>query len=137
MQLAYAGNHCQGTKFLDGKHLITPQLEQRFDAISKLIPDFYFGRYDIRFSDVRKLKQGKGFKIIELNGVTSESTNIYDPAFRLREVYQILFRQWGWLFRIGKANIERGACQNWAPSNYPSPHSVLLLARREKASAPC
>src|SRR5204863_7531177 len=29
-RLAVAGNHCQGTLFLDGYHLITPELERRF-----------------------------------------------------------------------------------------------------------
>ena len=34
MRLAIAGNHCQGTLFLDGSHLCTAALEAKVDAIA-------------------------------------------------------------------------------------------------------
>jgi hypothetical protein len=46
--------------------------------------------------------------VIELNGVTSESTNIYDPTWSLARAYRTLFRQWSLLFQIGHANRARG-----------------------------
>ncbi|MCB1323119.1 MAG: carboxylate--amine ligase, partial [Leptospiraceae bacterium] len=46
--------------------------------------------------------------IIELNGGTSESTNIYDPEKSIRFLYATLFRQWNLLFQIGYANRRRG-----------------------------
>ncbi|EPG73144.1 hypothetical protein LEP1GSC058_4056 [Leptospira fainei serovar Hurstbridge str. BUT 6] len=101
-QLAEAGNHCQGALFLDGKDWITPELERSIEEATRPFEDFYFGRYDIRFSSVEELKSGKGFKIIELNGITSESTNLYDPRFSFRERYAILFKQWQLLFKIGR-----------------------------------
>src|SRR5690606_16022218 len=48
VELVSIGNHCLGTKFLDGSHLITDELCSSFDRISRQIPDFYFGRYDLR-----------------------------------------------------------------------------------------
>jgi hypothetical protein len=47
--------------------------------------------------------------IVELNGVTSESTNIYDPDSTLLHAYGQLFRQWSLIFKIGAANRADGA----------------------------
>ena len=38
LQLAIAGNHAQGTLFKDGRHLITPALEERIDQIAWSYP---------------------------------------------------------------------------------------------------
>jgi membrane protein DedA with SNARE-associated domain len=107
-RLAVAGNHCQGTLFLDGAHLITPALERRFDEIARHFKGFYFGRFDVRYSDVEAFKAGNDLGIVELNGVTSESTNIYDPNRSLLAAYKTLCQQWSLLFRIGDANRRRG-----------------------------
>jgi membrane protein DedA with SNARE-associated domain len=106
--LALAGNHCQGTMFRDGSHLITPQLERAVDTIARQVPGFFIGRFDIRYRDVDAFKAGRDLAIVELNGVTSESTNIYDPSRSLFAAYRTLFRQWAILYRIGNANQQRG-----------------------------
>jgi pimeloyl-ACP methyl ester carboxylesterase/membrane protein DedA with SNARE-associated domain len=108
LRLTVAGNHCQGTMFLDGRQLITPKLERAIDKIAKDYDGFYFGRFDVRYEDVEEFKQGRGFSIVELNGVSSESTNIYDPTRGISFAYKTLFRQWAMLFRIGDANRKRG-----------------------------
>jgi membrane protein DedA with SNARE-associated domain len=108
LTLAIAGNHCQGTMFCDGSHLITPALVKRIDSIAKHFPGFYFGRFDVRYSDLEAFLAGDDLAIVELNGVTSESTNLYDPSFSLLQAYSILFRQWAILFAIGNANRRRG-----------------------------
>jgi len=106
--LAVAGNHCQGTLFRDGAHLITPALERRIDAICQSFPGFFIGRFDVRYRDVERFKAGRDIAIVELNGATSESTNIYDPAWSIWKAYATLFRQWSLLFRIGHENRQRG-----------------------------
>lgn len=108
VRLAVAGNHCQGTEFRDGAHLITPELERRIDEIAQAFDGFYFGRFDVRYSDVEQFKAGRDLTVIELNGVTSESTNLYDPSWSLWQAHAMLRRQWDILFRIGAANRERG-----------------------------
>jgi hypothetical protein len=105
ISLAHAGNHCQGTLFRDGAHLITQALEHEIDLIAKSFPGFYFGRFDVRYSDVDAFKAGRDFSIIELNGVTSESTNLYDPSWSLLRAYRTLFRQWSILFQIADQSI--------------------------------
>lgn len=108
LPLVIAGNHCQGTMFRDGAHLLTPALENAIDAIAQRFAGFYFGRFDVRYRDPEEFKAGRGFAIIELNGVTSESTNIYDPSWRLTQAYAVLFRQWSLLFQIGARNRRLG-----------------------------
>src|SRR5207249_11134389 len=107
-RLAVAGNHCQGTLFCDGWHLHTPQLERAVDSIAQTFDGFYFGRFDVRYADPERFKAGDDLTVIELNGVTSESTNIYDPSSSLFRAYTILCRQWSILFRIGAANRAAG-----------------------------
>jgi hypothetical protein len=118
-RLAIAGNHCQGTLFADGAHLITPELEQAIDTVAQSFSGFYFGRFDIRYADIDQLKSGERFTIIELNGVTSESTNLYDPSWSILRAYRTLFQQWSILFRIGAMN-------RW--KNHPRT-SLMALAR--------
>ena len=106
--LALAGNHCQGTMFRDGANLITPELERSVDKIARQFPGFFIGRFDVRYTDTEAFKAGRDLAIVELNGVTSESTNIYDPSWSLLAAYRTLFRQWSLLYRIGYANRQRG-----------------------------
>lgn len=102
------GNHIQGCMFQDGEHLRTSKLEKQLIRIGDKTKGFFFGRFDIRYSQKKDLLEGKGFKIIELNGVTSESTNLYDPKFSIRQSYSILFRQWKLIFEIGYKNHSLG-----------------------------
>ena len=106
--LAVAGNHCQGTMFTDGAHLWAPELERTIDAIARQFPGFHIGRFDLRYRSVEGFKAGRDLAVVELNGATSESTNIYDPSWSLWSAYRTLFRQWALLFRIGRANRARG-----------------------------
>jgi membrane protein DedA with SNARE-associated domain len=109
LPLAVAGNHAQGTLFRDGRHLITPSLEDRIDSIARSYHGFFIGRFDIRYSDVARFKAGEDLAIVELNGATAESTNIYDPAGSLLDAYRQLFKQWSLVFAIGAANQRLGA----------------------------
>ena len=61
------------------------------------------------FSSIADLKNGRHFKVVELNGVTSEATNIYDPANSLWRAYGILMRQWKLAFQIGEVNRRNGS----------------------------
>jgi membrane protein DedA with SNARE-associated domain len=109
LALTVAGNHCQGTMFCDGAHLLTPALERRVDEIAQHFTGFFIGRFDVRYRSVDAFKAGEDLAIVELNGATSESTNIYDPSWSLLTAYRTLFRQWALLYRIGYVNRLRGA----------------------------
>lgn len=107
-QLVFAGNHKQGCVFRNGIHILTPDLENRIDEIAQSIPDFYFGRFDLRFDTLARLQRGEDFLIVEINGAGAESTHIWDPAAKLRDAYGTLFAQFRILFQIGDANRRRG-----------------------------
>jgi hypothetical protein len=108
VRLARAGNHCQGTEFRDGWHLHTAALEAAVDAIARQIDGFHFGRFDVRYASPEAFARGEGFAIVELNGVTSEATHVYDPDGSLIEAWRTLMTQWSLAFDIGAANRARG-----------------------------
>lgn len=119
IRLIDIGTHSRGAVFLDGGWMRTDALEAKIDEICRSFEGFYFGRFDIRVPAHSEMQKGENFKIIELNGVTSESTNIYDPRYSLFDAYRILFHQWRLAFAIGAENIELGA----------KPASLYELAR--------
>ncbi|MCX5691473.1 MAG: hypothetical protein NTV94_17060, partial [Planctomycetota bacterium] len=107
--LAIAGNHCQGTMFVDGSSSITPALERAFDTIAHTTAGFHFGRFDVRYSDEAAFSRGEGFEIIELNGVLSEATHIYDPSISFWQGQRVLRKQWQLAFSIGSELRRQGA----------------------------
>lgn len=109
VQLINIGTHSRGAIFNDGDHLRTRELENAIDEIGRQTDGFYFGRFDLRARSFRDFQNGGPFRIIELNGVASESTNIYDPRFSLMAAYRILFRQWRLAFEVGAASRAVGA----------------------------
>jgi membrane protein DedA with SNARE-associated domain len=108
LRLAFAGNHCQGTIFRDGTPLLTPELAARVDSIAESIPEFWFGRFDIRFDDLGEFLQGEDLAIVEINGASAEATHIWDASVRLGDAYRTLFTQFRTLYEIGAANRRRG-----------------------------
>lgn len=102
------GTHSKGAIFLDGGWAKTEALEAEIGAVCRGYEGFYFGRFDLRSPSAEAFKKGE-FKIIELNGVTSEATSIYDPKNSLFAAYRILFEQWHIAFEIGAQNRKRGA----------------------------
>ena len=132
LRLVFAGNHCKGSIFSDGHAEITRALAAQVDAIMQDLPDFHFGRLDVRFESRASLRAGVNFKVIEVNGVGSEATHIWDPGTRLWTAYRDQFRHYRMAFEIGAAMRRRGA--------EPTPLLELLrywrLQRRLMASYP-
>ena len=56
------------SSYSNRKDLITPELSKVICSISNSIPDYYCGRYDIRYDNEEDLKKGKNFYILEANG---------------------------------------------------------------------
>ncbi len=77
-QLSVIGNHCKGTQFINGNHLISKELISTFDILNAKIPGWFYGRIDIKYDNFEDLKNGKNFKILEINGIISEPTHMYD-----------------------------------------------------------
>ncbi len=101
--LSECGNHCQGAIFENGQDLKSPELLRAIEAIAQKIPDFYFGRFDLRYKSRETLMAGKDFEIVEINGAGSEATHIWDKNTSLWQAYKTLGNQWSTLFQIGHA----------------------------------
>ena len=123
------GNHCRGAIFRDGRALETPALAARIDAIARAFDGFYFGRFDLRAPSAEAFRRGAGLKVIELNGVTSEATHIYEPGASLLAGWRTLFEQWRIAFAIGRENAARGATVT------PLGALLGLLVERRRRSA--
>ncbi len=108
IRLEPIGNHNRGTIFRNANHLINTKLEDTFNAIARQIPEFYFGRFDLKAEDLDSLISGRSMKIIELNGVNSEPAHIYDPDYGLIRAYQDLLKNWSMIYKISRANQKRG-----------------------------
>jgi hypothetical protein len=118
VQLVFVGNHCKGSIFQDGGALVTPALTEAIERLASSLPDFFFGRIDVRFASSVGLRRGTGFRVIEINGVGSEATHIWDPSTRLLDAWRTQFFHYGAAFRIGAANRRRGFCSSGVRAMY-------------------
>jgi hypothetical protein len=107
VEIVSIGNHCLGTKFINGNNLINDTLNLNFDRIAKAIPGFYFGRFDIRCNSVEDLQSGK-IVVMELNGCGAEPAHIYDPNFSFWKAVGILIGHWKTIFTIARQNKKSG-----------------------------
>ena len=123
------GSHCRGSLFLDATPLATRTLEAEIDGIAQRAGDFYFGRFDVRTPSIEALTVRGEFRILELNGVTSEATHIYDPRYGVLHAYRVLMAQWRLAFAIGERLRRRGV----VPA---SVRELVALARQYRRVAP-
>jgi hypothetical protein len=108
VRLVFVGNHCKGSIFENGERLITADLTAAMDRLAQSMPEFHFGRIDVRFASTAGLLRGEGFRVIEINGVGSEATHVWDPRTKLLEAWRAQFFHYGAAYRIGAANRARG-----------------------------
>ena len=102
------GNHCRGTRMLNGNHLIDDKLKSTFDQINSSMPDVYYGRFDIKYKSWERLLDGKDFKIIELNGVASEPMHVYDRSIAVVDKYRAFYHLWKKIYEISQVQRAKG-----------------------------
>lgn len=108
VRLALVGSNRVGGLYVDATRRVTPALAARFDAIAAALPEFHYGRFDVRFADAERFAAGEDFVVIEINGAGAEAIEVWDPEWRLVDVYRRLFRQQSLMFSIAAANRARG-----------------------------
>ena len=102
------GNHSKGTQFINGNHLISVELENAIDSIFKQIPNWYYGRLDLKYNTFEELIQLEKFKIIEINGIISEPTHIYDPEkISYFKALKQIRKHWEIMFQIATLNHKK------------------------------
>lgn len=110
VRLGIVGNHSKGTRFINGAAHITAPLERTFDSVARDIPGFFYGRFDIKCESLEALQAGEKFKIIELNGIGSEPTHIYDQTkMSYPRALWTIIRHWTIVGRISAYNHAKGA----------------------------
>ncbi|CAL2106699.1 RimK-like ATP-grasp domain-containing protein [Tenacibaculum sp. 190524A02b] len=108
INLSVIGNHCKGTQFINGNHLINDSLRFTFDKINKSINGWYYGRLDIKYNTFEELEKGENLKILEINGVIAEPTHIYDSkTYSYIEALKEIRSHWKSLYKIAKVNHEK------------------------------
>ena len=118
-KLIFAASHSRGAIFRDANDLITPALNSAINKIMADLPEFYYGRMDIKFADIEHLQRGEKLEIVEINSASSESLHIWDRKTPFLEAINSLLFQYKTLFQLGAANRKRG---------YRPPKLKLLLA---------
>ncbi|ALK98906.1 hypothetical protein AB595_01420 [Massilia sp. WF1] len=109
VRLATIGSTRIGGLYRDGGDLITDALTAAIDRIAREMPDFHFGRFDVRFDSAAELQAGRGFSIMEVNGAGSEAIQAWDPGTGVIAGLRMIFAKQRLLFEIGAANRQRGA----------------------------
>jgi hypothetical protein len=102
------GNHARGSKFTDVTAMVNENLTAVINNICTKVPEFFYGRMDIRFKSFEDLGQGKNFSIIELNGAGSDPTHIYDPKHSIFFAWKEIIRHLNILYKVSKANMKAG-----------------------------
>lgn len=124
--LGFAGNHAQGAMFTDGAELATAALTARLNEIMSRFSDgdgrgFDIGRFDLRCESLEALARGEGFGIVELNGLTSEPTNLYDPSRTIFWAWGQLMGYWKHAEALAEARIASGT---GSPVDAPSYRAI-------------
>ena len=120
IRLVFSISHCRGAIFRNGAALITPELSARINEFMRGVPEFHYGRLDVKFSDTGSLMRGESLQIVEINAASSESLHIWDREAGLFDAFTTLLQQYRTLFEIGAANRRRG---------YRAPPLAELLRR--------
>jgi hypothetical protein len=108
VRLATIGSTRVGGLYLDGAAHVTERLVAAVDAIARDMPEFHFGRFDVRFDTLRQLADGVGFRIMEINGAGSEAIEAWDPDTGLLDGFRRIFAKQRLLFAIGDARRRAG-----------------------------
>jgi hypothetical protein len=103
--LTVIGNHSKGTQFINGNHFINPELEESIDNIMQQIPNWFYGRLDLKYNSWEDLLQLKNLKILELNGIISEPTHIYDAtSMTYWNALKEIRKHWKIIYKIATIN---------------------------------
>ena len=99
------GNHSKGTQFMDGNHLINSELENFMNTLNAEIEGWFYGRIDLKYHNFEELLKGENFKIIEVNGIISEPTHIYDASKgSYLKALKSIKNHWKLIYIIGDKN---------------------------------
>lgn len=106
VRLSFIGSHTMGCLFTDDTRLLSKALEKRVFEMFEEQPGFNFGRLDIKAKDEKAFIDGD-FIVIEVNGISSLPTHMFDPKFTLVQAYKIFFEHGKYLAKIAKQQADK------------------------------
>ena len=133
--LVELGTHCRGAIFRDAEAARSTELEAFVEQLSAGFEGFDFGRYDVRVPSQEELRSGRAIRVLELNGLTSEATHIYDARHGVLYAWRTLRQQWRAAFVIAAWNRERGARVSSLRELYRELRRTSKLLARHSARA--
>jgi hypothetical protein len=107
-RLVFSASHCRGAVFTDINSSINQALTDSINDIMAGLPEFYYGRLDVKFSNPEQLRAGKDLQIVEINGASAESIHIWDRRATFKDAVKTLMWQYQTLFFIGNQNRQQG-----------------------------
>ena len=103
--LTAIGNHSKGTQFKNGNRLISNKLTDIISNIEQQIDGWYYGRLDIKYDTFEKLIDDQKFKILEINGIISEPTHVFDArTYSYFDAVKAIGKHWGIVYKIATIN---------------------------------
>ncbi len=108
LRLVFSASHCRGAVFTDARKHITDDLSKLIESIMADLPDFNYGRLDVKFENLEKLKRGLSLQIVEINGASAESIHIWDKNAGFFDAIKTLMWQYYTLFKLGAYQRTRG-----------------------------
>ncbi|MEY3667793.1 MAG: hypothetical protein RL572_1333 [Pseudomonadota bacterium] len=107
-RLLFSASHCRGAVFTDARAHVTPALTNAVNRLMAGLPDFHYGRLDVKFRDIASLERGEHLEIVEINGASAESIHIWDKDATLGAAIKALLWQYRTLFQLGAVQRRRG-----------------------------
>ncbi|MEM7098051.1 MAG: hypothetical protein AAF541_07315 [Pseudomonadota bacterium] len=140
VQLSFVGSHTMGCKFTNDTHLASEKLLEAFDEICASQPGFNFGRFDVKADSEVAFQDGR-FHVIEVNGIASLPTHMFDPDQSLIQAYRIFLSHGRHLLQVATEHRTQpmlllGYQEIWqrAKDNYSLLNQIHADALEQKAS---
>lgn len=101
------GNHNRGTIFLDAREHQSKEMMDWIVNCLKNLPDFDYGRIDLKIKNWEAFKANEGIKILEINGVNSEPIHIYDPRCSIWSAYKTIFNHMHIIYQLSQQKLNK------------------------------
>ncbi|MDG1823506.1 MAG: ATP-grasp domain-containing protein [Flavobacteriaceae bacterium] len=96
------GNHNLGTRFCNANHRINKDIYRWLKTFMTHLPEFDYGRIDMKIANWEAFKDNKGIKILEINGVNAEPIHIYDTKQSIGQAYKSIFYHMKVIYQLSK-----------------------------------
>ena len=108
LRLVFSASHCRGAVFTDAREHITEALTEAIAEVMQGLPEFHYGRLDVKFASLEALRAGRSLEVVEINGASAESIHIWDRNAKLVDAWRTLMWQYRTLFELGAEQRKRG-----------------------------